>query len=111
MTTFPDDKKWDSGLDEKWRLSIPAAILKEFKTHVFVKQGRNGCLQILRYLPLSLKTPLSFELKLGIHEGKPRRITIPQVLRDSKSFYFGKKVTIAQRRDHLEIWPRYERLS
>jgi DNA-binding transcriptional regulator/RsmH inhibitor MraZ len=34
------------------------------------------------------------------------RIIIPDFLRESNSFYFGKNVTVAGRGDHLKIMPR-----
>ena len=101
--------KWDSSVDEKWRLVIPITI-KGVGSHVFLKEGNNnGCIQIYESLLLPAEEEdLSsiFPVKLRVSSGGLRRISIPEALRGSISFYFGKKVMIAGKGDYLEIWPR-----
>lgn len=101
--------KRDSSVDEKWRLFIPTTI-KGVGSHVFLKEGNNnGCIQVYESLLLPAEEEdLSsiFRVKLKVNKNGVRRISIPEALRGSISFYFGKKVMIAGKGDYLEIWPR-----
>lgn len=96
--------KWDTKIDEKWRLYIPPAIKKEFGKEVLLKEGEeDGCVFVCK-LDFSQVKDHS-EIFIGrIKNGG--RITIPEFLRNSTSFYFGKNVTVSGKGDHLKIMPR-----
>jgi hypothetical protein len=88
----------DVTVDPKGRLRFPVAL----KVWEFVKLGtdEHGCIMISK----------SSEGGIRVRVGKKgqKSITIPSALR-KKSLSFidgGRKVTIAKRGDHLELWPQ-----
>jgi len=95
--------RWDTKIDEKWRLYIPPTISKEFGKSVLLKEGKDGCIWVCKP---NLSGIEDFS-QVFVERIKNRgRVTIPDFLRSSNSFYYGRKVTITGKRDHLEIWPR-----
>lgn len=104
--------KYNLRFDEKWRLDIPAAIAKELDGYVLVYENeKDDCIRIKK-LPLDKRVkmdPASFyivEVKEVKNKNNRKRILIPQPLRRSTSFYYGKRVILVGRGDYLEIWPR-----
>jgi len=99
--------KWETQVDGKWRLNFPYYIGKQLENFVIIKEGDN-CLEIHKPSFVISEKDAPFvslqEVKNGPNKGK--RITIPQFLRKSVSFYFGRKVILAGRGEYLEIWPR-----
>ena len=100
--------KWNASVDEKWRLNIPAAIGRGIENFVLIKKDKDGCIRIEKP-PLSIAgvdqaSIYIMEVKVGRSNGK--RFLIPQSLRGSTSFYYGRKVTLVGKWDYLEVWPR-----
>lgn len=95
--------RWDAKIDPKWRLYIPAVINKQFGKSVLLKEGEDGCI-LLQKQDLSRVKDSSHVFVEKIRNGG--RIIIPDFLRSSNSFYFGKNVTVTGRGDHLKIMPR-----
>ncbi|NCO89543.1 hypothetical protein COW77_00770 [Candidatus Wolfebacteria bacterium CG18_big_fil_WC_8_21_14_2_50_39_7] len=101
--------RWTRSIDNKWRLSLPAALGREIDNFVLIYENEEGCIRIEKP-PLKVDEvadPTSIfiiEVEKGGHNG--RRILIPRSLRGSTSFYYGRKVTLVGKRDYLELWPR-----
>lgn len=99
--------KWETHVDDKWRLNFPHYIAEQFETFLILREGEN-CLEVHKpsFVISEEDAPLVSvqEVKNGPNKGK--RITVPQFLRKSHSFYFGRKVILAGRGEYLEIWPR-----
>lgn len=94
-------------VDKKWRLTIPISLANNF---LLLQESEDGCVRIL--LPPNnireVADPVSaflVEVKEN-SKGAQKRILIPSSLRESTSFFFGRKVTLAGRGDYLELWPR-----
>lgn len=99
--------KWDATVDEKWRLTIPAAI--PLNTFVMLKENVEGCIQISEVSRKFREKDASNIFIIRIEKGRggvKKRILIPRYLRRSISFYLGRKVTIVGKGSYLEIWPR-----
>ena len=73
--------RWNSSVDEKWRLLVPAGM-KKLKNRLLLGQGEDGCVQI--YTPFSLsakrKNPI-FLAEIKTNSLGLRRISIPLELR------------------------------
>ena len=95
--------RWDAKIDPKWRLCIPAVINKQFGKSVLLKEGKDGCI-LLQKQDISKVKDFSYVFVEKIRNGG--RIMIPNPLRSSVSFYYGRNVTIAGEGDHLKIMPR-----
>ena len=103
--------QYNAALDSKWRLLLPGEYAAEFgdnpdSTRILFVEG-NGCLQIFLF-PNGEDRGLPFQIaRTQIKKCRSRgRITIPEMFRNSTSFYCGPTVTIAGKGDHLELWPR-----
>ncbi len=100
-----DRGRWDSTVDAKWRVIVPAVVMKKIKNRVLLGQGKEGYIQIYTQFSAEKKNPV-FPAELKTNCLGLRRITIPQNLRKSTSFYYGKRITIAGKNNHWELWPR-----
>ena len=107
--------KWDCTIDKKWRLVIPAELNSQFKTAVLLKEGDDGCIQIKAHQRINeMDEPVSaFKVKIRVGKQKSQRryfkkerVIIPRFFRNSTSFFYGRKVTIAGKGNYLELWPR-----
>ena len=96
--------QWDTTIDEKWRLSLPNYINGHFQNFVMLKEGK-VCLEIYKAKTGEkierIDSPFIFFQRI-----KNKGFVVPKIFRDSVSFYFGKRVTLAGRGSYLEIWPR-----
>lgn len=111
--------QWNSHVDYKWRVYIPCQLVRDGKIGNYIVVSVNeedGCIRI-ENPPINqqqIKDPASVYI-LSLRESKnhSKRFVVPKSLRESTSFYFGRKVTFVGKGDHLEIWPRlcqdYER--
>ncbi|HUX36040.1 MAG TPA: MraZ N-terminal domain-containing protein [Candidatus Paceibacterota bacterium] len=97
-------------VDDKWRLMLPAKFSADFgKSHdsVIIASAGNGCLNIYPYPAGVDRLSGSSEVSLRRSEKKKCvRITIPEWMRSSVSFFYGRTVTVAGKRDHIELQPR-----
>jgi DNA-binding transcriptional regulator/RsmH inhibitor MraZ len=92
--------RWNTAVDYKWRLAIPSQLLKKIGEKVMIFEKQDGCIEIYPSV-----TDLSFPFVHQVKSGG--RILIPQSMRNSTSFYFGKKVTIvAKHNGAIELHPR-----
>lgn len=99
--------QWDYLIDSKWRLRIRKEIADQLEDKVLVFENENGYVRI-ENLPSKLDEnhfPYVCKLSKGQSRGD-RRLLIPPRLRNSTSFIFGRRVTLAGMGDRLEIWPR-----
>jgi DNA-binding transcriptional regulator/RsmH inhibitor MraZ len=94
--------RWNLRVDKKWRLNIPTAI-NGIGNFILLCENDDGCIRI-ENLPLGAAEVADPASVFIIEAGK--RILIPQSLRGSTSFYYGRRVTLAGKGDHLELWPR-----
>ena len=92
--------EWVCKVDYKWRLVVPASIRKTIGKVVSLKLNTEDCIEIKKFR--SEQKGDSFVIAKSIKGG---RITIPPWLRDSNSFYYGKKVMLVLQNGHCEIWP------
>ena len=93
-------EKWAREVDYKWRLNIPASVRKTIGPVILLKLNAEDCIEMKKF---SLSEDIdSSAIARRIKEG---RIIIPPWLRNSTSFYFGKKVMLTLQNDHCEIWP------
>lgn len=109
--------QWETTLDNKWRLTLPREVAKQFNKSLLLKEGKN-CLEIHKPRTIISKKEAPFtslqNIKIQkIQKGKKnqykeavKRVVIPPFLRDSNSFTCGATVTLAGRNTYLEIWPR-----
>jgi len=96
--------RWNTKIDEKWRLYIPTPIHKEFGKSVLLREGeKDGCILIQKQDFSKVAKPSQIFVERIRNGG---RVIIPNLLRNSTSFYYGKNVTIVGKGKHLEIWPR-----
>jgi len=96
--------RWNTKVDEKWRLYLPHVINKQFGRSVLLKEDEEGCVTVQKSdLPERGEDPSLLSVEKIRNGG---RVTIPDPLRGSTSFYYGKNVTVVGRGDHLKIWPR-----
>jgi DNA-binding transcriptional regulator/RsmH inhibitor MraZ len=94
--------RWNTAVDYKWRLAIPSELLSRVGKNVMISENpKDGCVQI--YPLRANKAPSLF-----VHEVKSGgRVLIPRSLRESTSFFFGRKVTIvAKNSGAIELHPR-----
>jgi len=102
--------QWPSLVDSKWRLKLPIKVAEKLNTDlVLVKRNKeDDCVEIHLKLSDTRKEdfPWVFKERVQGKDNKMRRILIPKEFRDSVSFYFGKRVTIAGHGGHLKLWPR-----
>ncbi len=99
-------KKYDTVVDAKWQLSLPAAVVCKFngRSEVSVLVGSDGCLAIY---PFGVR-PFEGE-RVRLRKGRRRtytRVTIPQDLRNATSFHYGHTVTVVSGRGCIKLWPR-----
>lgn len=95
--------RWDTKVDEKWRVYIPKNILDEFGGKILLKEDKHGCI-IIKKPNFSKIKNYSNSFVEKIKNGG--RIKIPEPLRNSTSFYFGKNITIISKGEYLKIIPR-----
>ncbi len=95
--------QYESVVDYKWRLRIPNCFARELGKELILKELKNKCIGIYCSKECFSKNEFPYIYKAKIKKGN--RITIHKNLRNSNSFYFGKKVTIAGCGSHLELWP------
>lgn len=95
--------EWVHEVDRNWRLVIPAPIRRTIGQDqvILLKLNAENCIEIEK---------ASFEVKeidssATTRRIKNGRITIPPWLRNSTSFYFGKKVMLTLQNGHCEVWP------
>jgi DNA-binding transcriptional regulator/RsmH inhibitor MraZ len=92
--------RWNAAVDYKWRLALPSELLGKIGKNVMISEKDDGCIEIY-----PSATNLSFPFVHQIKSGG--RVLIPRSLRQSTSFYFGKKVTIvAKHNGAIELHPR-----
>lgn len=111
----------DTTVDREWRLTIPAAMRNQIDKstplkELLLKENDEGYIEIQEYLAPNnpnnseIGDPASVFVVSASYNKKNKkggaRIKIPKELENSTSFYYGKKVTLAGKGDHLEIWPR-----
>ena len=99
-------KKYDTVIDGKWQLSLPAAVTGKFsgRNEVSVLVGSDGCLVIY---PCGTK-PFDGE-RVRLRRGRRRtyaRVTIPQDFRNTTSFHYGHTVTVVSGKGCIKLWPR-----
>lgn len=92
--------RWKCTVDNKWRLTIPVSIREEFKDWVLFRINK----ECVKMTP-NTRNVSKLSVTHVIGKIKNRRVMIPPQLRDSVSFYFGKKVMIVKKGNHYEIWP------
>ncbi len=91
--------RWLREVNERWEIKLPHTFKM---SKVILKEGRQG----LEIHPLNSEeiveeeAPFVFLTKI-----RHRKIQIPCILRQSKSFWLGRKVMIAGKGNYLEIWP------
>ncbi len=85
-------------VDEKWRIYIPSKVRKNFDNSLFLTLGEEKIVVILKEKNLD---KYCIEVPIDSQD----RITIPNIFRDSNSFFFEKKVDLVGFQDRLEIWP------
>ncbi len=100
--------KWNVSIDNKWRFLFPSAASCYFNNgKVILYESDDGCIRIEKF---SRKKEVEgfavcfMKYKMGVSKG--RRILIPRQLRNSISFFFGKKVTVVGKGTYLELHPR-----
>lgn len=92
--------KWNASVDHKWRMNVPREILKDLGQKVLLYES-NEVIRIEVFKGVTEKLELIHLCKV-----KSGKILIPEHLRNSESFYFGKKISIVGKGGFLEIWPR-----
>ncbi len=108
--------RWHCAIDGKWRLSIPVQLNNQFNDLVLLEEGSDGCIRMKNHLGFDfdeVDNPSVFEVKVNTilrkkhkeREYLMKRITIPDFLRQSTSFYFGRKVILADQGSYFELWP------
>jgi len=97
---------WNCKVDNKWRLTLPAAIRDGLDEIVLLEKEDDGCIQIHHRNNIQKDFFPIFIVKVKQCKDRQKRILIPLVLRKSTSFYLGKRVTLSGKGDYLEIWPR-----
>lgn len=109
--------RWDAIVDAGWRLAIPSPLASHLilplNNSLLLQEREDGSIWILRP-PKNIgevqDTTSTFLVEVKESKGarvqNQKRILIPSSLRKSTSFFFGRKVTLAGKGDHLEIWPR-----
>lgn len=99
-----------AAIDDKWRLLLPANFAGDFaesNDSVIITATNNGCLSIYPYPEGMDYLPGSSEVSLRKNKKKNCvRITIPEWMRSSISFFYGRTITIAGKKDHIELQPR-----
>lgn len=93
--------KWSISIDYKWRMIIPTAVLKYFKDKVILYE-KDDSVRIERFEKKKNRAQLIHLCEIK----KNGKILIPKHLRNSPSFYFGRKIILVGKEDYLEIWPR-----
>ncbi len=101
-------------VDYKWRLTIPSAAVEREslmeEDEVFVTTKEDGCLEVYFIQPSDLlsssKTAQVVQIKTLQGKGGQVRLIIPSFLRESTSFFYGRKVTVADFGEKIELWPR-----
>lgn len=92
--------RWNTAVDYKWRLAIPSELLERIGKNVLISEKEDGCIEIYP-LRINGSSLFAHEVKSG------GRVLIPKNMRDSTSFYFGKKVTVvAKKNGVIELHPR-----
>ena len=96
--------KWVRIVDHKWRLVVPASIRKELGQEVLLKINAEGCIEVEKSSPKNIDSSATIFYP-SVRTIKRGRITIPPWLRNSISFYLGRKVMIVSQNGHCKIWP------
>ena len=98
--------KWVCEVDDKWRLNIPAPVRKTIGQVILLKLNAEDCIE-LKKISFRAKAFRAKDINSAAiaRRVKGGRITIPIWLRNSTSFYCGKKVMLTLQNDHFEIWP------
>lgn len=92
---------WSISVDYKWRMIIPKVVLKYFGDKVILYE-KDESVRVERFE--ETKNGANFVHLCEIK--KNGKILIPKHLRNSPSFYFGRKILLVGKGDYLEIWPR-----
>jgi len=89
-------------VDDKWRLRIPVVWREEFGGAVYLEEDELGCLRIHPEPPPvdRERAPFCFKQKVDSHG-----VSIPEEVRDSRSFFYGREVMLVGRQEFLEVWP------
>ena len=87
-------------VDNRWRLFVPASVMETLGTVVLLKLNAEDCIEMKKFPSGAKNVDSSTARRI-----KNGRITIPHWLRNSTSFYCGKKVMTVLRNGHCEIWP------
>ncbi len=91
-------------INEHWEMRLPDFILGKFDGgKVLMRLGKNDVLEIHKADKVISKkeAPYWFLVKI-----KNKKIKIPQPLRNSTSFFFGKKVVLVGKGNFLYLYPK-----
>ncbi len=97
--------QFDTAVDNKWRLTIPSSLVGDIRNdHLILALSDDGCVRIYPDTSRFKEKDYPYLYRVPVRKGN--RVVIPTQLRDSISFYHGKKITVAGRGKFLELWPR-----
>jgi len=95
--------RWKCTVDKKWRLPIPTQIRGQFDHIIlFTINTDDGCLKIA---PKPKGLDINIRSEVYIRRIRGGKIIIPPRLRDSNSFFLGRKTLIVAKENHFELWP------
>ncbi len=99
----------DTQVDEKWQLYLPAEMAERMgdNEEVFVLVDGSGCVHICPFwVPEVPFGGTAVRLRKTGPGRKYARITIPQEFRSTKSFHYGRTVTVVCKKKSVVVWPR-----
>jgi len=90
-------------VNENWEMPLPNFILGKLGRKVFMRLGKNEILEIHPEDVMIYPDTVSewFSIKI-----KNKKVKIPLPLRNSTSFFFGKRITLVARASYFIVWPR-----
>lgn len=101
MDSEREDSVKERRIDAKWRLNIPPPLNRKFSAGVVFGLNKEGCIQMK---PVK-KCFDGLSGNLFIRMPKGGKLTIPPLLRNSTSFFYGRRVMMVKRGDKYELWP------
>ncbi len=96
--------QFDTTVDHKWRLLLPSSLVGNLDDYIFLRISENGCVRIYPNVSRFKEKDYPYIFKCIVKKGN--RVVIPTQLRDSISFYYGKKITVVGYGHCLELWPQ-----